>query len=802
MPATSVTKRRACRAGWSRDVLGVAWVVAAAAAVMAPALAHGSSLGPFDLLSQSGLSQQPGVVLHNIATSDLITESIPWTALAWTQVHHATLPLWNPYSALGMPLAFNWQAATFSVPTLLGYLAPLRLAYTVQVLVTLVIAGTGVYVLGRVLHLGVLGCTMAATVYELSGPFMAWLGWPVASVVSWAGWLFAAAILVVRGRRRSRAIAFFAVVVACAIYAGQPDTLVVLGTALTTFAVALLGLRTRWARGSGPILRPSVDLVVAAVVGAALGAPLLLPGIQLTAGSVRAVRGADTALTSHDLIHVLFQGFDGLPVAGSRVFGARANTILGGFTYVDSAAYVGVIVVVLCFVAVAIRWRNRSVLALTVVGVVTAAMTFVEPLTLLLDKLPALGSVHWHRAVLMFAFSVAVLAGVGTDALVRSHRPESIRRWAGGGFAVSLLVLAGLWVFGRGRLPPADAHIRAQSFVWPTIAGCVGLGAVALMVAAQRRAGAHSGAETRTHGAVATWAGVVLLACETAFLVTAGAPIWTSSPTFAAPSRAVVTLQRAVGSSLVGFGTNTCLGLGGPELGVTPNANLLFDLDEMAVYDPLIQRTYYSSWRSSTGQPPFPPLIHALVPISVLCPAVSSSTVARHYGVAFVLEPAGGAGPQGAVFDMKIGDESLYRIPGSAPATLVHHLPKTTPPGPNARGTPVPVTHPSPASWKVVTRATTPQILRLRLTGVPGWHATIDGQPLHLQEFSLVMLEAQIPAGRHTIELTYWPTAFTVGIALAVCALVGLSAALLVDELRRRRDRRPRPTPSGSNVVQ
>ena len=208
---------------WVGDLLGLLWVVAAAGAVLTPALAHGASLGPFDWLSAYGLSAQHGVAIHNRQSFDQITEMIPWTSLAWTQVHHGQLPLWNPYSALGTPLAFNWQAATFSLPALVGYLFPLHLAYTVQVVVTLVVAGTGTYVLCRLLGLGVLGCTMGATIFELSGSFFGWLGWPMASVLSWAGWLFAAALLIVRGRRHWRPIAFFALIVAMAIYAGQPD---------------------------------------------------------------------------------------------------------------------------------------------------------------------------------------------------------------------------------------------------------------------------------------------------------------------------------------------------------------------------------------------------------------------------------------------------------------------------------------------------------------------------------------------------------------------------------------------------
>ena len=80
---------------------------------------------------------------------------IPWSTLAWTQVHHGHLPLWNPYSGLGLPLAFNWQSAVFSLPALIGYLLPLHLAYTAQIIVTLVVAGTGAYALARVLGLGV-----------------------------------------------------------------------------------------------------------------------------------------------------------------------------------------------------------------------------------------------------------------------------------------------------------------------------------------------------------------------------------------------------------------------------------------------------------------------------------------------------------------------------------------------------------------------------------------------------------------------------------------------------------------------
>jgi uncharacterized membrane protein YfhO len=60
------------------------------------------------------------------------------------------------------------------------------------------------------------------------------------------------------------------------------------------------------------------------------------------------------------------------------------------------------------------------------------------------------------------------------------------------------------------------------------------------------------------------------------------------------------------------------------------------------------------------------------------------------------------------------------------------------------------------------------------------------------------MLQARIPPGDHTVELSYWPTTFTLGIILGVCAFVGLCAALIIDGARRRRRQDRGATPAGS----
>jgi hypothetical protein len=759
---------------WLPDLLGIAWVLGAAGAVMLPPLVHGLSLGPYDFLSTHGLTSQPGLGVHNPKTSDQIQLFIPWTALAWTQVHQGHLPLWNPYSVLGMPLAFNWESAPFGLPALVGYLLPLRYAYTAGVLVTLVVAGTGAYFLGKVLDLGVLGCVAAATMYELSGRFLTSLGWSLGSVMSWAGWVFAFSILVVRGRRRSRDISLLAVTVALMIYAGYPEGVGLLVTALVLFLVVQLGWRLRTIGGSGSVLRPLGDLAIAGIAGCALSAPLLLPGLQTAAGSSRNTKlPVDIQTFSpHYLISFIIQGFDGLPWHGSSYFGPH--------TVGATLFYVGVIAIVMAVVAVRIRWRQPEIVGFAVVAVVTTALVFLSPLASIVDQLPNAGSIRLYDGLGPATFAFAVLAGVGIDVLVRSSREQVVQYWAGAGFGVMALFLLALWSFGRGHLGVEDATIRAHSFVWPAVEVALGGCVVAGFVIFSRRQPPPS--SERQGWRVGRWGAILLLVCETAFLITAGAPTFSSSSTGLPHTPGVVALKKAVGSSIVGFGSSCTHA---EALGIMPNVNAAYGIQEFAVYDPIVPRNYSLSWSKATATKL--PRDSKNGPIENFCPVVTTARVARTYGIGFVLEHRRHPGPKGAVLDARVGDEDLYRIPGASKATLIPLTPSGRFPDAAATGTPVSVAHPGPAAWKMVTRTSTTELLRLRLTDVPGWQATIDGRPLPLDSFAKVMLQAEIPPGRHTIELHYWPSSFTAGIVLAVVAAIGLLIALVVTYLATRR---------------
>ena len=769
--------------------VGLAWVIGAAVVALAPALHHGLSIGPYDLLAQSGLTHDPGVTVRNTYPGDQISEMIPWSNLAWDQVHAGHLPLWNPFNGLGLPLAFNWQSAVFSLPTAVGYLFPLRLSYTVQVLVTLVVAGTGAYALGRVLRLGVIGCATVGTVYELSGSFFGWVGWPHAAVMSWAGWIFALAVLIIRGRHRARSVVAVAVVVALALFSGQPEIVAMMIGSVVVFVVTVLVIRWRSHPDRGFRVRPLLDLALAGVAGVALGAPLILPGLQVLSGSTRnsgtllARTEVGRSLPAHDLVHVLVQGWNGLPVAGSSVFGDAV--------YGDTASYVGVIALALAVVGVVRRWRRPEVVGLVAVVAVTLAIVFLPPVQALILHLPGVSSIDWHRDLMILGLAVAALAGLGVDAVVRRATQRSLQALVATALAGGLVVLVALWVFGCFDLGPVDADLRRRSLLWPlatTAAALVSVGVLALWTR-RRKSGAGgwapSGARSEgrwprpTPGRVV---GVALLTLETAFLVASGAPLWSASSHGVAVTPPVAGVVRAVSGANVGFGSITCYaGPGLSGLGVLPEANILFGLHEFDFYDPILPKAYVDAWKDVS------PSLAAVPIYNSFCPRFTTAAEARRFGVAFVLDHRGDPGPTGSVPVGTFGNETLFRIPGAAPATLVPLPASGELPPVDREGTPVPVVHPTPASWRVTTTGSGAQVLRLRLTDEPGWHATIDGRPLTLEPYGKVMLQARVPAGRHVVELRYWPERFTVGLLVAGVTVIALVAVLVVPVIGRRR---------------
>ena len=409
----------------------------------------------------------------------------------------------------------------------------------------------------------------------------------------------------------------------------------------------------------------------------------LLPGTQIGGVSLRNFRGgqvtlggpssAAQALPLHNLIHVLFQGFDGLPVTGTPWFADR-------FIYIDTVAYVGVIAVVLAVLALAKRWREPEVLTFGVITVVMAALVFASPLVSVSGPppVPSRGRpvVPGRRA----DGTRPRRAGRRGNRCPRpfGHESRCAEMARGRASPSRASCSSALWLFGRGHLPRVEATFRAKSFIWPVVATVVGLGVVVWLTWADRRDGRRPTRRRRVAGAGA-WAAMALWCARrrssSSRACRCGGRARRDSPR----RRPCVALKHAVGSAVVAEGTTGC-----DSQAITSDVNAAFGVHQLTAYDPVIPRAYFLNWRSITGQQAGP------AGNFIYCPAVTTATLGPP--VRRRVRPRARTGPRGPRAASSTGrsaTKTCTASPGSAVATLTALTGAGGLPGPDAAGTPV-----------------------------------------------------------------------------------------------------------------
>ncbi len=86
--------------------------------------------------------------------------------------------------------------------------------------------------------------------------------------------------------------------------------------------------------------------------------------------------------------------------------------------------------------------------------------------------------------------------------------------------------------------------------------------------------------------------------------------------------------------------------------------------------------------------------------------------------------------------------------------------------------------HASRITYHVIT--STPVLLILSETDYPGWQATVDGQPAPILRADYILRAVPLPAGEHTVELTFHPFSFTIGAMISALTLVVIAVVLFL----------------------
>ncbi len=339
------------------------------------------------------------------------------------------LPLWNPYLSSGQPFAANPQHELFHPLTALYFLLPFEWAFRLQVILPVIVAALSMYVLLVSLGLGFESATFGALAWGFGGYTLSATNLPPI--------LFATAVLpaiLAFGVRLASGpgrwdLPLFSITIGLECLAGEPSTLL-MTVLLLPASLVHVALGTD---GAARLRRAAPRLVLGLVLGGAVGAAALIPGLHHASKTVRAGGLPEGVADRWSFPPARLLEFVAPRILG-HVDEADARWYWGGKLYPDRnypflySIYPGLLVSLLAGAALARRQPRRLVWVVTaVLGILFAVGTHLPFWHLARSVIPGLKGLRYpEKFILLTVFATVVLASVAFEEL--QSEAKALRR--------------------------------------------------------------------------------------------------------------------------------------------------------------------------------------------------------------------------------------------------------------------------------------------------------------------------------------------------------------------------------------
>ncbi len=398
-----------------------------------------------------------GVPVKNALISDVPSLLYPWRSLVIDQMKAGRWPLWNPYYFGGLPLLANFQAAVFSYVNLLFIFLPKALAWSWGVALSPLLTMTAMYLFLKHKKLSSFSALLGGVVFALSGFEIAWLEYNVLGHTALFLPLILWAIDEILEKRSWRWLCLFPILISFQIFTGYIP-IVIYTYLLCAFYAAFFYLR--------PSLRKIIWKNFFWLIGAGLGGILLsaiqlLPGLELILNSIRKVDTTVSAsnasyLPVKNLFTLLAPDFFGNPATGNY---------FGQAFYDNFYFFVGTGTLLLIIYALFFFRKDKNISFWCGIFLFSLCLVFKNPLGLFLEKLFFLSGGVAARALFLTDFSLAILAGLGMERLLRQTNFEKKKIFLSLIFVFSFFTAALLFSFKISL--PANRMVAQRNLVIP-----------------------------------------------------------------------------------------------------------------------------------------------------------------------------------------------------------------------------------------------------------------------------------------------------------------------------------------------
>jgi hypothetical protein len=793
--------------------------VAISCIMLWPALLRQGVLAPTDILARdpiiAGSSPAFNSRPQNPLLTDVIDAILPWKLYARSELTAGRFPLWNPYSALGMHFGANIQSQVLSPFNLLWLILPPLWGLGAITVLKWTMCGLGMGLLLRKLGLGMPAAIFGSVAFQLSGPIVAWLQWPISEGLMWLPWMMWAALGWVQSGKLLW-LAALSMLVAAEIFAGHIET-----SFNTLSFVSLFALATLIGLVSSRRLGFLAGLVGAGALGVAIATVQLLPFLDVVTASTSWVQRSGQSASN-----IAFSGLDALTWLTPNGFG-WPTAYRGPFNWIEINAYVGAMTLLLAVWRLAASafsrphgWRSLAIISPTrplfwvTALAIWASMAYGIPPLSLLRGLPGFNANFNWRLISLTGFCVIVLGSMGLDRLLAVSAALPARWWKAVTAITaiaSLLFLVGgirVWLVSNTDV---DAF-GAAWIMWASSLFCLG-GALIL----SRLAGWLRPSRV-------AWLAVGLVTLDmmrAAWGFNAVSPYDTFYPT------------NALLQFLQQRGPTQRLAVAGPYL--PANTLLAYRIADYSTYDPTMPNLYsdYARLMSpETFREAFRTQDPGLTAHLVLLQP--SATLLSAVGIKWLLSPDGEdpnswqpIPARGPIYARTMEERgftlwenryarpyaylaSRYRLASDANTVRdrlkaltiedvneaqIEDPDSTFPQGVSALNSGAAVTESErvtvarylPGRVELDTLTERTRFLVVSEGWSPSWRAEVDGTPASIYKTNYVVQGVIVPTGSHHITLVYDPPAFRWGVAISLTALLLWLALTLVALLRQQR---------------
>lgn len=364
--------------------------------------------------------------VKNGAMPDVVDQIYPWRYFSIQTWKSGQIPLWNPYSFSGTPHLANYQSATLSPLNVLFFFLPFVTAWSLLVLLQPLFAAIGMYLFLETKKMSKNAALLGSISFMFCGFLTAWRDY---GTLGYAILVLPLALFFTEKLFRTKNTFYGIGLAMCfplSFFSGHFQTSIYFAIFTVTYILfSYMSTKNK---------RMCIYSLLFVICGILLCSPQILPSIEFYSQSFRSG---------------LYQAGDGIPwqyiptVFAPDVYGnpVTRNDWFG--QYAEWSSFIGVIPLLLAVLAL-FQKRNGTKLFFIVTAILSLLLAYD---TILVDFLislhiPVLSTSATNRIIVVFSFSLCVLAAYGYDefiSIIKTNENKMLFQW---GLTSTLLVIS------------------------------------------------------------------------------------------------------------------------------------------------------------------------------------------------------------------------------------------------------------------------------------------------------------------------------------------------------------------------